>query len=120
MKNIVIATISVVLVTVAGQAFSQCYGSSSIYTCNDRQSGNSYNVQRYGNSTYMQGRNPRNGTTWNQQTNRWGNTSQTTGRASNGQYWNSTTTKIGNTTTTHGRDANGRYFSKTCNQFGCY
>lgn len=39
--------------TVAGAA---CFGSANNYTCND-SSGNSYNVQKYGNMTNMQGYN---------------------------------------------------------------
>jgi hypothetical protein len=55
-KVITIATLAGLLsIGVSLPASAGCYGSSSVYNCYDYQSGNPYNVQKYGNSTYMQG-----------------------------------------------------------------
>ena len=88
-------------------ATAACYGSSSYYTCND-SSGNSYSVQKYGNSTFMQGRNSRTGSSWSQNTQRYGGNSYTTGRSSNGNSWSSTTTPYGS----YGRDSRGNSWSR--------
>src|SRR5690606_40219596 len=47
-------------------AQAACVGSPGFQTCTDN-SGNSYSVQRFGGSTYMQGRNSATGSNWSQQ-----------------------------------------------------
>jgi hypothetical protein len=42
-----------------------CIGSGSFQTCND-DSGNSYTINRYGNSTTMNGYNAQTGSSWSQ------------------------------------------------------
>lgn len=108
------------IISMASQANAQCYGSGSFRTCYDRQSGNSYDIQNFGGSTYMSGRNSGTGSRWSQETHRFGNMSSTTGRDSQGNSWSADTTTIGDTTYTSGRDSNGNYFSQTCNSYGCY
>lgn len=58
-------------------SWAGCFGSDSFQTCNDN-SGNSYNVQRFGNTTNVQGHNSSTGSSWNQNSTRMGN--QTTTR----------------------------------------
>jgi len=44
---------------------AECIGSGSFQTCND-DSGNSYTINRYGNSTTMNGYNAQTGSSWSQ------------------------------------------------------
>ena len=46
-------------------ASAGCFGSDNFKTCTD-DNGNTYNVQRYGNTTSIQGSNPGTGSQWNQ------------------------------------------------------
>ena len=116
MKKIVIG-----LVAVFAAAYAQagCIGTGSLQTCSDNQ-GNTYNVQRIGNTTTMQGNNAANGTSWNQTSNTVGNTTYQNGTASNGQSWNGTTTNMGNMQIQQGTDSRGNTYSKTCTSAGCY
>jgi hypothetical protein len=95
--------LSVVAIGVSSVASANCYGTANNYTCYDVQSGNSYNVQKYGNQTYMNGRNSRTGTSWSQNTNRFGNSSSTYGHSSNGKSWSSYSTPYGSS----GQDSSG-------------
>ena len=110
---------SILAVSLASTAQAQCVGYGAYKTCSD-SSGNNYSIQKYGNTTNMQGNNSRTGSSWSQTSQTFGNTTITNGRAANGNSWNSTTRQIGNTTFINGTDSNGNSFSKTCNQFGCY
>jgi len=76
-------------------ASAGCYGSSSVYNCYDYQSGNSYSVQKYGNSTYMQGYNAGTGSSWSQNSNSFGNTTFHNGTDSRGNSWSTTCQSIG-------------------------
>lgn len=91
---------------IATPAFANCYGSASNYNCYDARSGNSYSVQKYGNSTYMQGSNAGTGSSWNQQSYTYGNTTNVYGTASNGSSWNQTITPY----STYGTDSSGNSF----------
>lgn len=73
--------------TLAGNAQAACFGSQAMSTCTD-DSGNTYNVQRYGNTTQVQGSNPYTGNMWNQTNQTYGNTTYQTGNSSNGNSWN--------------------------------
>lgn len=95
------------------QSFANCTGSGSIKTCYDTQTGNSYTVSEFGNSTYVTGTNLRTGHTWSQTSNHIGNTTYTNGLDANGRPWNSTTTHIGNTVYQNGVDSDGNSFSNT-------
>ena len=59
MKNVTVA-LALSCAAICSQA--ACFGSGAMQTCTDNQ-GNSYNVQRFGNTTTMQGSNVANGTT---------------------------------------------------------
>ena len=109
-----------VSLSLTGQSFAQCIGSDYLSSCNDNR-GNSYTVQRIGNSTYMNGSNARTGSNWSQQSQQIGNSTYTTGRASDGNTWNSTTTNYGNGHySISGSDASGNSFNKYCTSMGCY
>jgi hypothetical protein len=98
---------------------ANCIGSGSFYTCNDA-SGNSYTVQRYGNTTSVQGYNSQTGSTWSQDSHSYGNTTQTYGRSATGDSWNSTTIRTPGMSNTFGMDAQGNSFSSTCTSSGCW
>lgn len=106
-----------IIAAVAPSAFASCVGSASFQTCTDA-SGNSYNVQRFGNSTYMTGHSD-NGSSWSQNSNTIGNTTYHNGTAADGNSWSGTTTRIGSTTFHSGTDSDGNSYSSSCNQYGC-
>lgn len=98
-------------------ANANCFGSANMYTCNDA-SGNSYNVQKFGNTTNVQGYNSATGSSWNQSSNTLGNTTYING-SSNGRAWNETIQTMPGMTTYSGTDSRGNSFNRTCTAFGC-
>lgn len=116
MRKLFVAAALMVASLVANAA---CFGSDAFKTCTD-DSGNSYNVQKYGNTTNVQGTNAQTGSSWNQTSNTYGNTTHTYGTAANGNSWNSTTRSSPGMSQTYGTDSNGNSFSKTCTQAGCF
>ncbi len=114
MKNI-IATIALTLA--AGSVEAACYGSGSYYNCSD-SSGNNYSVQKYGNTTVVNGSNV-NGS-WSSTSQKFGNTTYQNGTSIDGGRWNQTIQSTPYGTTRSGTNSNGRAFSKTCNAYGCY
>ena len=108
-----------VLLLISGSASAGCIGSGSLKNCYDND-GNAYTVQKFGNSTYVNGSNSRTGSRWSQDSQRIGNSTYTNGRDADGNSWNSTATKVGNSTFINGKDSNGKSFSKICNEYGCY
>lgn len=112
-------TLALTLIMLSSHSLADCYGGSTFYSCYGNN-GNSYNIQKIGNTTYMDGYNSRTGSRWSQESTTYGNTTYTDGRSANGNSWNMTTQRLGNTTYIDGRDSRGNYFSKICNQFGCY
>ncbi len=103
----------------APAAFAGCFGTGAYQTCTDN-SGNTYNVQRFGNSANVQGFNPNTGSSWSQNSNTIGNTTYHNGYSADGESWNGTSTNIGGTTYNSGTDSDGNYYQSTCNQYGCY
>ncbi|WP_270830713.1 hypothetical protein [Aeromonas sp. QDB03] len=102
----------------AGAASAECIGSGSLKTCFD-DSGNTYTVQKFGDSTYVDGSNSRTGSTWSQQSQKLGNNTYTSGRDADGNSWDSTATKMGDSTIINGSDSDGDSFSVICNEYGC-
>lgn len=98
-------------------ANANCYGSASYYNCND-SSGNSYSVQKYGDTTNMQGYNASTGSNWTQNSQTYGNTTQIQGQA-NGRAWNETIQTMPGVTTYSGTNSQGRAYMKTCTAYGC-
>ncbi|MGU5731431.1 hypothetical protein ACV1DR_21415 [Aeromonas jandaei] len=113
------ATAMAALVLISGTAYAGCIGSGSLKTCYDNN-GNTYTIQKYGNSTSVSGYNSKTGSTWNQDSQKIGNSTFTNGKAANGQSWNSTSTKIGDSTIINGKDSDGKPFSAVCGKYGCY
>ncbi|MBS0452304.1 MAG: hypothetical protein JSS14_13430 [Proteobacteria bacterium] len=101
----------------ASAAHAGCFGSEAFKTCTD-DSGNTYNVRRFGNTTNVQGTSL-DGHNWNQSSQRIGNSTFTNGTAADGSTWNSTAQRVGNTTFINGTDSRGNAFSQTCDRFGC-
>lgn len=110
--------VSVLALTCAGLAQAYCSGSGSSYHCSDA-SGNSYNVQRYGNATHVQGYNAGTGSSWTQNSQTYGNTTYMQG-STNGNAWNQTITTSPGMTNYSGTDSRGSSFQRTCNAFGCH
>jgi hypothetical protein len=99
---------------------SSCYGGDVYRTCTDYNSGNTYNISKYGNTTQVQANNYRTGESWSQTTNRYGNQSNTSGYDKDGNQWNHNTNKVGNTTYYNGNDSKGSYYNGSCNSmYGC-
>lgn len=107
------------LLLFSAHASATCVGSGSFSSCYDAQSGNSYTINRMGNTTYMQGSNP-NGSNWSQNSTTMGNTTFHNGQAANGSSWNGTTTRIGSTTIHSGTDSRGNSYSRTCMGGVCF
>lgn len=100
-------------------ASAACFGSGSLQTCTDA-SGNSYTVNRMGNTTTVNGYNPSTGSTWNQTSTTMGNTTIHNGVASNGNSWSGSSTSMGNTTIHNGVDSRGNPYTATCIKgYGC-
>lgn len=85
------------LLLASAAASANCVGSDSYKSCYDSSSGNSYTVQKIGDSTYVNG--------WNSQT---------------GNSWSQSSQRVGDSTIYQGRDSNGNSYRKTCNSYGCY
>jgi hypothetical protein len=86
-------------------AHAGCTGGSVYRTCYDSY-GNSYSVQRFGNTTTVQGRNAGTGSTWSQTDTTFGNSTYTQG-TTNGRSWNMQ--RYGRSYS--GRDSRGNFFS---------
>ncbi len=69
-------------------AHGTCYGTDTYKNCYDAQSGNNYSIQKYGNTTHVQGRNSRQGSSWNQQSTTIGNSTYHSGTDKAGTRWN--------------------------------
>jgi len=105
-SKIVRTGLTVALVTLSFSAYASCFGTQSNYNCFDANTGNSYSVQKSGNSTYMQGYNSSTGNSWTQNSQTYGNTTNVYGTASNGNSWNQTITPYGS----YGTDSRGNSF----------
>ena len=98
---------------------AECYGTGSFKECYD-DSGNTYTVEKYGSTTYVNGSNSNTGSTWSEEAQTYGNTTYINGTAANGNSWNETIERYGDTTYISGTDKDGNSFSKTCYGDECY
>lgn len=117
MFKLAIATMVASILAVSS-ASAACFGSGTFKTCTD-SSGNNYTVSKFGNSTVVNGYNSNTGSSWSQNSTRFGNSTFTNGNDADGNSWNSTTTKFGTQSYTYGTDSDGNSFSSTCGMFGC-
>jgi hypothetical protein len=99
-------------------ASAACFGSDEFSTCTD-DSGNTYDIQRFGNQTDMNGSNAGTGSNWSEHSMTLGDTTYIDGQAANGNSWNETEQHIGNTEIYSGTDSNGNSFYRTCGPGGC-
>lgn len=104
--------IFIVSLLLGASAYADCtkttIGSTTFANCDD---GNSYTTQRFGGSSFTNGRNSTTGSTWSQQKTSVGNMHFYNGRDSNGDSWSGTGYNIGNTYFYNGRDSEGNSFS---------
>lgn len=99
---------------------SNCVGGDSLYTCYDSQSGNSYQVSKLGNTTYVNGSNANTGSNWSQTTTTLGNMATTHGYDKDGNSWNQTTNYYGNNSYSYnGTNSDGESFGGMCNSGVC-
>ncbi len=115
MKVIILAALLACSIT----AQATCVGSGAFQTCSDN-SGNNYSVQRYGNTTTVQGHNAQTGNSWNQSSQTIGNTTIHNGTAANGNSWSGTSQSLGGTTFHNGTNSQGQTYQKTCTAYGCF
>lgn len=94
-------------------ATAECWGTDNFQTCSDDY-GNSYDVSRIGDYTYVDGYNSRTGSRWSSESMTIGDQTYQSGRDANGNSWNQTISNYGDTTIYSGRDSDGNYFSRTC------
>ena len=120
MKLLVALALSVAAFGASAQ--TTCTGTGAYRTCYDAQSGNNYNIQKYGNTTTMQGSNGGTGSNWSQTSQTYGNTTYSNGTAADGSSWNTTTQSFGNgMRSITGSDSHGNTVVKTCDRYGnCY
>jgi hypothetical protein len=115
------STLVVAIIAIAPSAAdAACFGSQGFQTCYDG-SGNSYTVQRYGNTTQLNGY-AADGTVWSQNSQTFGGTTFHNGYTSNGGNWSMTQQQLGGGFQSfNGFDSSGRSFNRTCDSFGnCY
>lgn len=94
-----------------------CFGTPGYETCTDSY-GNQYTVNRFGNMTTMQGYNANTGSQWSQQSNTFGNMTQTYGQT-NGSPWNERQTYYGNGFgSVSGMNSRGQPYSYNCTPYG--
>ena len=98
-------------------ASATCSGTDSFQTCYDASSCNSYQGQRYGNTTQMNGYKAETGSSWNQTSHTIGNTTFHTGTCTDGNSWNSTQQEIGVTTFYNGTDSQANSLSCSQSEF---
>jgi len=118
MKSVALKSVASLCLLLTGAAHATCYGTGAFRTCMDN-SGNTYNVQQYGNTTQVQGSNAATGSNWNQTSQTYGGTTYQSGNASNGQTWNQTIQTMPGMTTYSGTDSQGNNFFRTCTAYGC-
>ena len=119
MRRLTVLAAALVAAAIPVSSAAECWGTQAFSNCVDGN-GNSYKVQRFGNTTYMQGYNSGTGSTWNQQSHRFGSITQHYGHASNGNSWNMTHQQLGNGWQSYsGTDSSGQYFNYMCGPYGC-
>lgn len=116
MKKLMLAALFLVVST---SAYSACSQSGVFTTCWD-DNGNTYDVQRYGNTTYVDGHNYNTGSSWSSTYQTYGNTTYVDGTSADGNSWNETIQTFGDTRYISGTDSNGNSFNYSCNKYGCY
>jgi len=119
MNRILLSASAVLATFFSAAAFANCIGTSTMQTCTDNN-GNSYQVNRFGNMTTVNGYNGQTGSSWNETSNTYGNRTVINGTAANGASWNENITNFGNgTRMIDGTNSQGQSYSHYCNAYGC-
>ena len=110
-----------VFLALSGAALSQqpnCFGSDAFKTCIDASSGNTYQIQKFGNNTFVNGTNSSTGNTWNQQTTKIGESMNIhQGTAADGKSWNITEQTYGEMKFINGQDSKGNSVNCVVTQY---
>ena len=85
---------AIAAICVVNVANAACYGTDTFQNCDDN-SGNSYTINRFGDTTMMIGGNAQIGSSGSQNLTTLGDTSFHNDRASSGNSWNSTPQRLG-------------------------
>lgn len=83
------------LVVCSSLVHAECVGNDTIKTCTDLNTGDTYTVSQYGNVTESVGGNSLTGTSWNQSSLTFGNTTYSNGADTQGNTWESSSTHLG-------------------------
>ena len=119
MNRILLSVSAVLAASFSVAAFANCFGGPTMQTCTDNN-GNSYQVNRLGNMTTVNGYNAQTGSSWNETSNTYGNRTVINGTAANGASWNENITNFGNgTRIINGTNSQGQSFSHYCTAYGC-
>lgn len=111
MRILIASIAATAALAAAPSAIAGCTGTGSFQTCYDAQSGNNYSVQRFGNTTTIQGFNSNTGSSWNQTSQQIGNTTLHNGMSSDGSPWSGSSQRIGNQTYHQGIDSSGEPYN---------
>lgn len=101
------------ITSISTLASANCIKTGTITSCYDSQSGNSYTTYDFGNSSITNGSNANTGTTWTQNTTRFGDSSYSSGYSSKGTTWSQNTTRFGDTSITNGNSSSGKSWNST-------
>lgn len=119
MNRIHLSAVAVLFAAFSTSTYANCLGGSAIQTCTDND-GNSYQVNRFGNMTTVNGYNARTGSSWNETANTYGNQTVINGTAANGASWNESITNFGNgNRLINGTNSQGQSYSHYCTAYGC-
>ncbi len=111
--------LALLFLALPGLGHAGCYGTGSFRSCTDA-SGNHYTINQLGNTTLMQGYSSSTGNSWNQTTNRIGNSSFSHGHAADGSSWSSSSHNLGGGyRSIQGQDSRGHRFNALCGPMGC-
>lgn len=119
MNRILLSAVTILIAAFSASAYANCFGSPTMQTCTDNN-GNSYQVNRFGNTTTVHGYNAQTGSSWNETANTYGNNTYINGTAANGASWNENIMNLGNgSRIINGTNSQGRSFSRYCTAYGC-
>lgn len=119
MNRILLFSPIVCAVFISTSALANCFGGPTMQTCTDNN-GNSYQVNRFGNTTMVNGYNVQTGSSWNETANTYGNRTVINGTAANGASWNENIMNLGGgTRMINGINSQGQSYSHYCTAYGC-
>ena len=108
---------AIVTIFVVNVASAACYGTDTFQNCDDN-SGNSYTINRFGDTTMMTGGNAQTGSSGSQNSTTLGDTTFHNDRASSGNSWNATDQRLEDSRHIFTRDRQGNSSSRICGLLG--